>query len=75
VSNRTRPIVRKLITLPAATWEAVERFQASAFWAESCPTCGHEFARNTRAELPSDSDALRRLVEFGLQYNAQRGTR
>lgn len=57
--------VRKLVALDPVTVAAVERFRDAPELREPCPTCGHH--QMPRSGRPSESAALRRLIEIGLE--------
>jgi hypothetical protein len=60
----TGQIVRKLVALPPHVAEAVERFRTSGSIPMVCAACGRR--RKTRDGNPTESDALRELIEAGL---------
>lgn len=62
--------IRKLVALPAYLAESIERFRATRA-APTCPRCGQ---RVEDGRPPSESAALRELIEAGLLvHEAKRG--
>lgn len=63
-----RSAVRKLVTLPITLAEAVDRFRLGKA-SPRCVSCGQPYPHGKPA---SESDALRELVELGLEAFEQR---
>jgi hypothetical protein len=61
--------VRKLVTLPPHLVESIERFRMTGA-SPKCPTCGRP---HEAGKPPSESDAIRELIEDGLRaWDARR---